>query len=365
MAKLTVSQIQRRIYEAGHDWEAEETPLSLLSDAEQKLHLGLEVPPGEPQRVARALSAPPPAGISAYDPARDWRNVDGKNYVTPIRDQGNCGSCVAQATVATIEAQARIEYKAPSWDLNLSEADLFFCGGGKLCNQGWWPAEALKYASTKGIADETCFPYVDHDVDCTVCNDKAKRMLKVGVSKELVHVDQRKGWIDTNGPVIACMAVYKDFFSYKKGVYRHVTGPLAGYHAISCIGYSDEEGCWICKNSWSPTWGDNGFFKIAYGDSDIDTKFAMWGVENISGTLKPDDETEADEGTDLADFVVVQDGSQNGSAVLFAHVKGKWRHLTLSPQRLASLGPIAFASTAVEVTFKGEDILKVKAWRKF
>jgi C1A family cysteine protease len=65
--------------------------------------------------------------------------------------------------------------------------------------------------------------------------------------------------------MIACMAIYRDFFGYKDGVYRHVTGDLAGYHAISCIGYSEEEECWICKNSWNTDWGNQGFFKIAYG----------------------------------------------------------------------------------------------------
>ncbi|MFN2590331.1 MAG: C1 family peptidase [Actinomycetota bacterium] len=364
MAKPTISQVARKIASAGLDWEAGETPLTALPEADQDIRLGVQVPPGEQERVAAALAAAP-EGFAAFDSARDWRDVDGKNWITAVRDQGNCGSCVAHGTVAAMEAQARIEHKDPTWDLNLSEADLFFCGAGKRCSQGWWPTEALKYASSKGIADEACFPYVDHDVDCTVCSDKASRMLKVGASKELISPGDRKGWIDTNGPVIACMAVYADFFNYKNGVYRHATGPLRGYHCITCVGYNEDEGYWICKNSWGTSWGDNGFFKIAYGEAEIDSKFAMWGVENISGTLRPAEEEDGEQGTDMADYVVVRDGSKDGSAILLAHVKGGWRHLALSSQRLASLGPIAFSSTAVEVTYKGEDILTLNAWKKY
>src|SRR5206468_3305820 len=51
-------------------------------------------------------------------------------------------------------------------------------------------------------------------------------------------------------------------------------------HCVSVVGYDDVAGCWICKNSWGPGWGDRGFFRIAYGEVGIDA--SMWGV--IVGT---------------------------------------------------------------------------------
>jgi C1A family cysteine protease len=77
-----------------------------------------------------------------------------------------------------------------------------------------------------------------------------------------------------NGPVSACFVVYNDFFSYKSGVYTHVTGTVAGGHCISMVGYDDAAGCWICKNSWGTGWGENGFFRIAYGQCSIES----WAV---------------------------------------------------------------------------------------
>jgi C1A family cysteine protease len=79
-----------------------------------------------------------------------------------------------------------------------------------------------------------------------------------------------KQHIYTYGAVDACFIVYQDFYSYRSGVYRHVTGDVAGGHCVALIGWDDAQGCWIGKNSWGPGWGDGGFFKIAYGDSFIE-----------------------------------------------------------------------------------------------
>ena len=63
-----------------------------------------------------------------------------------------------------------------------------------------------------------------------------------------------KEWVSTKGPVSACFVVYQDFFSYKSGIYRHVTGNQAGGHCVTIIGYNDSPGYWICKNSWNTNW---------------------------------------------------------------------------------------------------------------
>ena len=83
--------------------------------------------------------------------------------------------------------------------------------------------------------------------------------------------DRKKALLD--GPVVAAMAVYQDFFHYKSGVYRHITGNLAGYHAVCVVGYDDAKACWIVKNSWGSNWGEHGFFNIRYGECGLDTQF--------------------------------------------------------------------------------------------
>jgi len=203
----------------------------------------------------------------------DWRDRCGVHAVTPIRDQGGCGSCVSFGTIATLESMVIIEHDITT---DLSEAELLFCGGGG-CG-GWWPSSALSYIESKGVSHEGCFPYQDHDMPCQTCCRRDAEAIATRNHVALFDVDQRKDYLFWIGPMVGCFAVYEDFFGYDSGVYTHVTGGLAGYHCIELIGYDDTQSCWLCKNSWGPGWGDGGFFKIAYGQCELDTTFPFWGL---------------------------------------------------------------------------------------
>lgn len=74
----------------------------------------------------------------------------------------------------------------------------------------------------------------------------------------------------TNGPVEGAFTVYADFPNYKSGVYQHVTGGVLGGHAIKILGWGVENGTpyWLVANSWNPTWGDKGYFKIKKGNNE-------------------------------------------------------------------------------------------------
>jgi len=92
----------------------------------------------------RAIAAPA---------AVDWRN-NGGDWTTPIRDQQNCGSCVAFGTCATLEARIKIACKNASMAPDLSEAHLFYCGCGNCCNSGWNFPPALDFCKNTGVAEE-------------------------------------------------------------------------------------------------------------------------------------------------------------------------------------------------------------------
>ena len=94
----------------------------------------------------------------------------------------------------------------------------------------------------------------------------------------LFDITQRKQYIANVGPMMCVFEVYNDFFGYGTGVYSHVTGGLAGLHCVEVIGFDDLLRCWICKNSWGVGWGDAGFFKIAYGQCNIDGAYPFWGI---------------------------------------------------------------------------------------
>jgi C1A family cysteine protease len=283
---LEVNTIAAAIRSANAAWQAGETALTQLTDEERKQRLGYTPGPGEPslqeaEQIAMAALAQRAPGSSGAPAAYDLRNVGGKNYITSIKNQGSCGSCVSFGSVATVEGTVRVRNDKPDLAIDLSEAHLFYCHArqqGRLCSTGWWVPPALDAFKNIGVSDEACYPYVAGDQECTgLCTDWQNRVVKVTSWAELTTAAAMKEWLSSKGPLAACFTVYEDFFSYRNGVYKHVTGNLAGGHCVCCVGYDDAAGCWICKNSWGTGWGDGGFFRIAYGDSGIDAR--MWGVE--------------------------------------------------------------------------------------
>jgi hypothetical protein len=205
----------------------------------------------------------------------DWRNRKGRNNVTSVKDQGGCGSCVSFGTIGTLESMVLIEHDV---GLDLSEAELLFCGGGG-CG-GWWPDSAVTYLLGKGVALESCFPYQDHDMPCTVCSERDGEAIQISNHTVLSNEADRKHYLCAVGPTMCVFEVYDDFFSYSSGVYSYTTGSLAGLHCVEVIGYDNTKNCWICKNSWGAGWGDAGFFEIAYGQCGIDSTYPFWGISS-------------------------------------------------------------------------------------
>src|SRR4051794_26231397 len=100
MAQLNIAQLQSTLKISQAKWQPIETPLSRLPDQQRNRLLGVVVPAGfkPPQPVAGA--APP---VANFAPSVDWRNRNG-NHVTPVKQQGGCGSCVSFCTVAVTES---------------------------------------------------------------------------------------------------------------------------------------------------------------------------------------------------------------------------------------------------------------------
>jgi len=273
----------------GAPWTCGETSMTALSDAQRRMRLGFVPPPGAPslEELDKELKAGTPqapfmaAAAFGAPPAYDLRNVGGKSYVTPIKDQRNCGSCVAFGCVAVLESSLKVAASDPDLDVDLSEAHLFYCHGrrrGRLCSTGWFPNEALDDCRDLGLAFEQSYPYTPGDQNCTgLAADWNARYATLS-GKQPLSGAAIKNWIATRGPVTGCFVVYNDFFAYRSGIYRHVSGALAGGHCVALVGYDDANSCWIAKNSWGPAWGELGFFRIAYGECGIDSSYGPYGA---------------------------------------------------------------------------------------
>lgn len=284
---FSVETLRQKVQEAGAEWEVGETTLTRLPPSERERRLGFTPPPGEASvdemhaALVQGVTAEFEAAETIGAPASfDLRNVGGKSYVTPIKDQKSCGSCVAFGTVASVESTVAYERRDPSIVLDLSEAQLFYCWAkaeGRNCSNGWWPERAFMAFRDKGVTFEDYFPYTPGDQACNVNADWPNRNAKVTSYQKLASVAAMKDWISTHGAIAACFVVYEDFFAYKTGVYKHVSGNQVGGHCVSIVGYDDPGGYWICKNSWGTGWGESGFFKIAYGQCGIETWSGPFG----------------------------------------------------------------------------------------
>ncbi|MGK5087584.1 C1 family peptidase [Bdellovibrionota bacterium FG-2] len=265
---IDIQSVQNSIKKANAAWQAKESWVTHLSQAEIQRMLGLQTPP-QGTLDFEGLSMQVNLGPSTID----WRNYNGVNWLGPVMNQGNCGSCVAFAAVATLEARTSVAAGAPWLAPSFSPQEVFACGGGG-CETGWLPDEAASYLKRSGTVDEACMPYTSgstgEDVSCNQkCSDSKSRTTKIvsfsmptsyGGSVDSVKTALKKG------PLITTLMVYADFMTYSSGVYKHVTGSALGGHAVSLVGYDDVKRAWLIRNSWGKEWGDNGFGWVSWDD---------------------------------------------------------------------------------------------------
>ena len=144
---------------------------------------------------------------------------------------------------------------------------------------------------------EGCLPYASQSgvsPDCPtnkICaNGAAWKKYKCQPNSVVnpTSVDAIKNELYNNGPMEGAFTVYEDFFSYQSGVYYHVSGGVAGGHAIKVLGWGVESGLnyWLCANSWGVGWGMTGFFKIKQGDCGINQQ--MYGCTPLVSASEPE-----------------------------------------------------------------------------
>jgi C1A family cysteine protease len=272
---LTLNELREEIAARNLSWAPKETRLAaVVREGGGAAFLGVRVDPALAQAQMVLASAAPPSKyqeLPAPPASVDWRNKDGSNFITPIRNQGECGACVSFATCASVESRLALLEEDEDPNLDLSEAHLFFCAG-RSCASGWWPEEAMDKARTQGIGLERDFRYTGDQLACKQITPAA-RVIGWDTAQKLKH---RKQAIAFNGPVVAVFKVFEDFMYYGSGVYRHVAGDYLGLHAVAVIGYDDNEQVWLVKNSWSEQWGDRGFVRFGYGECSIDSEYVFW-----------------------------------------------------------------------------------------
>jgi len=196
----------------------------------------------------------------------DWRE---KGVVTPVKNQGKCGSCWAFATAATVECAHAIAHTEL---LSLSEQELLDCNlENNACNGGDVD-KAFRFVHRNGLMEEDAYPYVAHRQNgCSIVRNETT---KIEVAY-FINPDERSiiDWLVNFGPVNIGIAVPPDMKPWKSGVYTpsdyDCQFRILGLHALLIVGYgtTDEgEKYWIVKNSWGQAWGvEQGYVYFARG----------------------------------------------------------------------------------------------------
>ena len=275
-----VEEIRAAISQQKATWIAEDNPISSLPREERVKMLGL-LPPDSKLAGMPVETFSPDVGI-LLPSSVDWRN-NGGNFVSPVKNQGGCGSCWAFATTAALESKAMISLNTPGKPPNLSEQIVLSCSGAGSCDGGYID-QASNFLVNTGTNKETYYPYKVANGNCIYASSNwTYRPYMFGSWSSVPQdVSALKSAIYANGPVVVAMAVYTDFYYYGGGVYRYAWGWLEGYHAILAVGYNDDAPVpyFIVKNSWGTGWGASGYFKIAY--SELTSGYSDFAYQAIS-----------------------------------------------------------------------------------
>lgn len=247
-----------------------------------------------PLDIVQATADPLPANFTA---SQKWPNCQQK--IERVFDQSYCGSCWAVSTANAMTDRLCIQsngadtrWIAPQDVLEYGSVLPNGCNGGStvyahnaFLSRGFATGDG--YMSTIGCKSYQFPPCTDPSWSSqTVCRQrnttvtaraacsasfngtyntsliKAKTVYRLPNNEQAIMQE-----IFTRGPVTVSMTVYRDFMTYKSGVYVYTSGTLLGGHAIKMIGWGIQNGVkyWLCVNSWNKYWGEKGFFKIIRG----------------------------------------------------------------------------------------------------
>ncbi|XP_048259521.1 cysteine proteinase-like isoform X3 [Haliotis rufescens] len=195
--------------------------------------------------------------------AFDWRD---HGAVTPVKNQGQCGSCWAFSTTGNIEGQWQIKNKRL---ISLSEQELVDCD--KLdegCNGGLPSNAYMSIMKLGGLETEGDYKYDGEDEKCAF--NKSEVVVKInGAVNISSNEDDMASWLAQNGPISIginanAMQFYFGGISHPWSIFCN---PKSLDHGVLIVGYGVEgsEPYWIVKNSWGPDWGEKGYYRVYRG----------------------------------------------------------------------------------------------------
>jgi len=214
-----------------------------------------------------------PKDMSSTPDSVDWTTVP--NVVTPVKDQGNCGSCWSFSATGAIEGAYGIKNGKQACSSGFSEQELVSCDNVDAGCNGGWMDDAFAFAMKQGLPTEDNYPYTSGTTGSSGTCESGHEF--VSGSAPSGYTDVTPGSVDAmtsavaQQPVsIAIQANQRDFQMYKSGVLTGTCGQRLD-HGVLNVGYgvyTDGTPYWKVKNSWGTSWGMDGYILIEKSDAD-------------------------------------------------------------------------------------------------
>ncbi|XP_052388701.1 cathepsin S, ortholog 1 [Carassius gibelio] len=206
----------------------------------------------------------PPPSQHPLPPRVDWTE---HGMVSPVQNQGPCGSCWAFSAVGALEGQMK---RRTGSLVPLSPQNLMDCSvslGNRGCRGGYLSRAFLYVIQNHGIDSNTFYPYEHKQGTCRY-SVTGRAGYCSGFRILPRHNEAALQYAVANiGPVsIGINAKLASFHKYRSGIYSDPKcSSLLINHAVLVVGYGSENGqdYWLVKNSWGTAWGENGFIRMA------------------------------------------------------------------------------------------------------
>lgn len=240
-------------------------------------------------------------------------------YITDVKYQGDSGNCWAFSTLSALETDSIVNGYDTINEADYSEAHLSWFSGRSLTENtddptygdginyespysmgGNWLTVSAPLARWNGVAEEKDYPFNPYDITQMTGYPEEKRYdtgsgIVINSSEVMLDMDDTKQWIYDHGSVTAAFYFDEPYYNSSTASYYMNANKGSINHQITIVGWDDNysadnfnslikpenNGAWICKNSWSEYWGDNGYFYISYYDMTI-TYFAGFTSKQVN-----------------------------------------------------------------------------------